>query len=182
MSSRDAEGAPTLLAIPQELRDMILTELLFLVTPVHVLPPPLSSGRTKPVVHSSTTLHPAILRTCKELHKQGIKLLYSSNRFCVTDPNNNDPWGQMYASDWLGTLSDKNIPNLTSITMDITSTLTHSSYGRIEIWRRLEMEFAERHTKPIVGTFIALSSVAKRSDAYEGSRSGCDGLERVDGL
>jgi hypothetical protein len=163
MSPRDVEGPPTLLAIPQELRDMILKELLFSTTLVHVFPSPfLRLDGDRPSVQSSTRMHPAILCTCKELHKQGVMILYGSNKFRVTDSNHGNIRGQMYATKWLDSIGSDSLANLTSITMHITGPQSQQLRWSLRCHRRLDMEFVEGHTKPIVGTFNALHSVATK--------------------
>lgn len=82
-----------LLALPSELRQLILEELLYRPKCDHMLPR---------FLEDAPPVHPQILRTCKQLHLEGSELLYNStvhfevrrrSRSSLCVPCGEDPYG-----------------------------------------------------------------------------------------
>lgn len=71
-----------LLDIPTEILDKIFEDLLLAVDPIQVL-----HGWSKLYQRQRSNLHPAILSTCREIHKKASKFLYGRNvfRYMVRD-------------------------------------------------------------------------------------------------
>lgn len=66
----------SLLGLPRELRDEILSQLL------------VSDTEVRPYSAASAPLHPSVLGTCKQLHDEGIEYLYKRNSFLLDEPIN----------------------------------------------------------------------------------------------
>jgi hypothetical protein len=162
MTTRDTRAPPSLLFLPRELGDEVLKAILFSNTGVRITAPNrIGFGAGPPglvmaKVDTSSTLHPKVLRTCKQLHREGIEIMYGTNQFRILDAVDFSSIAP-YASVWLKFISSPALAHITSITLQLSTVIVVGNFG-IELQRRIAAWSADTETKSVIETFTTLST------------------------